>query len=36
MSTEKEKKKEEVIEGFTAVIFQHEMDHLNGLYLQTD
>ncbi len=23
--------KEEIIEGFTAVIFQHEMDHLNGI-----
>jgi peptide deformylase len=23
--------KEEVIEGFTAVIFQHEIDHLNGI-----
>jgi peptide deformylase len=23
--------KEEVVEGFTAVIFQHEIDHLNGL-----
>ena len=27
----KGKKKEEIIEGFTAVIFQHEMDHLNGI-----
>lgn len=27
----KGKKKEEVIEGFTAVIFQHEIDHLNGI-----
>ncbi|WP_343624218.1 MULTISPECIES: peptide deformylase [Flavobacterium] len=25
------KKHEEVIEGFTAVIFQHETDHLNGI-----
>ena len=23
--------KQEVIEGFTAVIFQHEIDHLNGI-----
>lgn len=23
--------KEEVVEGFTAVIFQHEIDHLNGI-----
>jgi peptide deformylase len=27
----KGKMKEEIIEGFTAVIFQHEMDHLNGI-----
>ena len=25
------KAKEEIIEGFTAVIFQHETDHLNGI-----
>lgn len=25
------KQKEEMIEGFTAVIFQHEVDHLNGI-----
>jgi peptide deformylase len=25
------KKQQEVIEGFTAVIFQHETDHLNGI-----
>lgn len=27
----KGKMNEEIIEGFTAVIFQHEMDHLNGI-----
>lgn len=32
--TEKGEHKTEMIEGFTAVIFQHEIDHLNGiLYL---
>lgn len=29
--TPKGEKRDEIIEGFTAVIFQHETDHLNGI-----
>lgn len=28
---QKGSKKEEIVEGFTAVVFQHEFDHLNGI-----
>ena len=26
---------EEIVEGFTAVVFQHEYDHLNGILFTT-